>query len=481
MNEREHLYDKLQQLQESKMYPFHMPGHKRNVEKLPHWNPYAMDITEIDGFDNLHSAEELLKEIMEEIAAFRGAEESFLLINGTTSGLLSGISACVKHGEEILVARNCHKAVYNAIYINELTPHYSYPPVLHFLGMNGGVSVDEIEKMLITFPKTKLIVVTSPTYEGVVSDIPGIVKVAHAKGIPVMVDQAHGAHFGMGEKLPQSAVAQGADLVVESVHKTLPAFTQTALLYVQGELVDRSRLKKYLGIYQTSSPSYPLMAGIEWCMEYCRKEQKKEFVRYEERLHRLRHRIERLEMIELFDGEKMEKEFGCVAYDPGKLVFGVKEQLLTGMEIYEKLRDRYQLQMEMASVYYCIAMTSVMDTSEGFQRLYTALEDINQIAVSRKRKKEGAKKGKVEKIVAPEPNEVVFSPYEAEQKKGQRMDFAKAAGKISKEYIYLYPPGIPVIVPGEKIHEKNIAYIKTCQSMGLRVMGLQEHTIEVID
>lgn len=478
---KDKLYEKLEQYANTDMYPFHMPGHKRRIEYLPDWNPYAMDITEIDGFDNLHDAEEILKDTMEDIAEFRGADRTFMLVNGSTSGLLAGISACVCKGDEILVARNCHKAVYHAIYQNELKPYYIYPHFSNNLGINGGILRKNIEKMLIKHPNIRAMVITSPTYEGVVSDVAGIAETVHKHGIPLIVDQAHGAHFGMGNQFPESALDKGADLVIESVHKTLPSPTQTALIHVKGERIDQERLQKFLQIYQTSSPSYPMMAAIAWCMDYCKREQKKEFVHYEERLLHLRRRLERLPMIELFDGKLSEDGFGAVDYDKGKLVFGIKDQIFSGSQLYKRLRVKYHLQMEMASNRYVIAMTSVMDTQEGFHRLYRALEEINDLAMFEQKKKGEAGIGTVEKVCVPVQNKMVYTPYEAEQYMSCLVPLADAKEQIAREYVYLYPPGIPLIVPGEQYHQGLIDYMQECIELGLQIKGIKDGMVSVMD
>lgn len=476
----EKLYEQLEQYANSNMYPFHMPGHKRRMDSLPDWNFYAMDITEVDGFDNLHDAEEILKDTMKEIAAFRGADRTFMLVNGSTCGLLAGISACVKKGDEILVARNCHKAVYHAIYQNELKPYYIYPHFSNNLGINGGILRKNVEKMLISHPNIKAVVITSPTYEGVVSDVAGIAEVVHRHGIPLIVDQAHGAHFGMGNTFPVSALDKGADLVIESVHKTLPSLTQSALLHVKGDLVNQERLQKFLQIYQTSSPSYPMMAAIVWCMDYCKREQKKEFVRYEERLLHLRKRLERLPMITLFDGNLSEDGFGAVDYDRGKLVFGIRDQVFSGSQLYERLRVKYQLQMEMASNRYVIAMTSVMDTEEGFHRLYRALEEINDLAAYEQKKKGISGQETVEKVCEPVQNQMVYTPYETEQHVSCQVPFGEAKEQIAGDYVYLYPPGIPLIVPGEKYHQELLDYMQECMDLGLQVKGIKEGKVSVV-
>ena len=541
------LYEKLQQYAQSDYYPFHMPGHKRNTVMLPNWNPYEMDITEIDGFDNLHDAEEILDQVMKEIATFRGAEESFLLINGTTCGLLAGISSCVQRGDEVLVARNCHKAVYHGIFLNGLVPHYIYPPIHSHFGANGGISPEKMKKLLITYPDTKLVILTSPTYEGVVSDIEEIAKVVHSFGIPLLVDQAHGAHFGMHEAFPKSAIACGADIVVESVHKTLPAFTQTALLHVQGKLVHREKVKKYLGIYETSSPSYPMMAGIEWCEEFCKKERDGAFAKYVKNLVAFREEIKKLKYIVLFDikSDSRElnelekdtkryhvkqnfKELDAFDYDIGKLVIGIKNQLMTGQQLYEILLNRYHLQMEMASLNYVIAMTSVMDTEEGFSRLLCALKEIDrEIEKNRKQinaTETGKQQNKTEKCSQIQnsleiiencnnenvkdgfqsslevikisndekvnngvrysfetiENEMVYPPYEAENLPHKKILFQESKGKVAGNYVYLYPPGIPLLVPGERIEGTLIEQVEECQKEGLNVKGIVDGIIEII-
>lgn len=476
------LYDKLEEYSKSDNYPFHMPGHKRRVDKLLSFNPYSLDITEIDGFDNLHDAQGILKKTMKQIAEFRGADQSFLLVNGSTAGLLAAISACVVKGDDIVVARNCHKAVYNAIYMNELHPQYIYPQFSHKLGINGGIFYKEIEKMLITFKKKLVVVLTSPTYEGVVSDIENIAKVVHKQGGILIVDQAHGAHFGMGEQFPQSALNFGADLVVESVHKTLPAPTQTALLHVKGNRVNCQKLKKFLSIYQTSSPSYPLMAAVSWCMDYCKRESRREFIRYEDRLRRIRRRISCLDMIELFDATEEQERLAATDYDFGKLVFGVKEGWYSGMELYDRLRENYHLQMEMASAKYVVAMTSVMDTEEGFWRLFRALEEINDLAVFEKYRSEQVKGSVSPKSFQWKPikNTIFYSPYEADCMAAESVELSETEDKVAADYVYLYPPGIPLIVPGEKWDKEMVSYVKSCMEQGLQVKGVKDGKVLVI-
>lgn len=479
-----YLFQSLMEYGESDYYPFHMPGHKRNVEKLPNWNSYKMDITEIDGFDNLHDAKGILLESMKRTADFRGAEESFYLVNGTTCGILAGIAACCNFGDEILIGRNCHKAVYHGISTLGLVPWYSYPQSYQDFHINCGYLSENTEKMLTTIKNIKLVVVTSPTYEGVVSDIETIAKIVHKHGIPLLVDQAHGAHFGMYKDFPVSAVECGADIVVESVHKTLPSYTQTALLHVQGDIVNRRNLRKYLEIYQTSSPSYVMMAGIEWCQKYCASEEgKKDFHTYAEALHKLRKQFKQFQFIKLFEPEK--GMAGCYAYDAGKLVFGVVDNLISGHELYDQLREKYHLQLEMASLHYVIAMTSVMDKKEGFERMINALKEIDKELKELYSEKETVnlinKKNKEYDIIEfPLKNKHIYTPFRAEVEKGEWIDFRESCGRISKNYLYLYPPGVPFLVPGEIINKEVITFTEECKTAGLEIKGLDKEQLEVI-
>ncbi len=212
----EYLYEKLTAYGNSDYYAFHMPGHKRNMELMRARLPYNIDITEIDGFDDLHHAEGLLKELQENAARVFHAEETHYLVNGSTVGLLSAVMGCTERGGRILMARNCHKSVYNAIYMNELRPVYIYPEFSEETDLNGEIHVDQIKKLLEEYEDIQVVVIVSPTYEGVVSDIEAIAEIVHEYKIPLIVDEAHGAHFGFHSYFPQNANTRGADVVIHT-------------------------------------------------------------------------------------------------------------------------------------------------------------------------------------------------------------------------------------------------------------------------
>ena len=242
------LYKRLVKYSDSDYYPFHMPGHKRNTDIIDMISPYKIDITEIENFDNLHNANDVIKSLMNRIAKMYGSKRSYILVNGSTCGIMAAISSVVKMGDEIALARNCHKSVYNAVYINKLKCNYIVPKVNEY-GIFGQIEIEDVEEIFNRNPKVKVVVITSPTYEGIVSDIEGIAKYVHKKGGILIVDEAHGAHFKFDNYFPNSAVESGADIVIESIHKTLPAMTQTSILHICSENIDEKKVERFLSIY----------------------------------------------------------------------------------------------------------------------------------------------------------------------------------------------------------------------------------------
>ena len=464
---------RLRELAETDVYPFHMPGHKRmGPQDFP--NPYQIDITEIENFDNLHHPEDILKAEQDRAAAIYGAKQSFYLVNGSTCGILAAISAAVKRGGTILMGRNCHKSVYNACELRQLTPVYVYPVDTEY-GLQGQVTVQDIEAQLAAHPQIGAVVITSPTYDGVVSDVASIAEVVHRHGIPLIVDEAHGAHFGLHPAFPENATKLGADAVIMSVHKTLPAFTQTALLHLCNDRIQTEETARFLGIYETSSPSYVLMAGIDRCMRMLEEERAAQrFDCYVQMLREFRQKAGGLSHLKVLGAEDFSPQ-EAYAFDPGKLVIEASGSGRSGQELKELLLSRYSLQMEMASGNYVLAMTSVMDTKAGFERLLRALEELDEI--------EGATTAKP--VLRPgdiyREQECCMRLSDAVECAREPVALADAPGRICACYVYLYPPGIPILVPGEKVTEPTRDTISACMEMGLQVEGLSESgCIEVV-
>ena len=263
------LYDKLKKYSKSGVYPFHMPGHKRNTALSDGIMPYEIDLTEIDGFDNLHNAESCILEVQNLAEKLYNVKKAFLLVNGATGGILSAVRAMTDRGDKVIVARNSHKSVYNALELCGLTPKYIVPKVDKQFGINCSITPSQAEKAIRENPDAKLLIITSPTYDGVVSDIKEICRIAHLHNVSVLVDEAHGAHFPFSGSFPVEAIQCGADVAVASLHKTLPSLTQTALLLTSNEELINP-LAENLAIFETSSPSYVFMSSIEKCLDFCK-------------------------------------------------------------------------------------------------------------------------------------------------------------------------------------------------------------------
>ena len=507
------LLERLTEYAGSDAYPFHMPGHKRREipDGIPGGfpDPYGIDITEIDGFDNLHHAEGILKDAMETVAAIYGADRSWYLVNGSTCGILSAVFAATENGGKILTARNCHKAVYHAICLNRLEAEYLYPEEITEFRINGGIRAEDVRKALEKdamrcagnsgdvrgkITKIQAVLITSPTYEGVVSDIRAIADAAHEYGIPLIVDEAHGAHLEYADQchgFPKSALEYGADLVIQSLHKTLPSFTQTAILHVKGKLVDQDRVSRYLSMFQTSSPSYLFMAGMERCIRYMDGDGRNEMIRYEKRLERFMERMEGLQVLEILDREICGKYRTVVGWDPSKIVVStMRAEEFHGEELAETLRRKYHLEMEMTAPEYVIAMTSLMDTEEGFERLGTALLEIDgalRHCVEPEQQKEKGESKEKERCETPEVTESkVLHPVrrmlicEAMNADMERTALQDTVGKVSAEFVYLYPPGIPIIAPGEVFTDAIVEKIMAYKAAGLLVQGPADPDADVI-
>lgn len=459
-------------------YPFHMPGHKRcprGKERESVWykcqemleNIYRYDITEIEGFDNLHDAKGLLLLLQQKAARVYQAEQSFFLVNGSTGGVLSAISAVAQEGKKLLVSRNCHKSVYNGVALNRLSAEYLWPEWIEEFDIQGEITAKQVEEHLKRTQDFCGVVITSPTYDGIISDIREIAEAVHACRIPLIVDEAHGAHFALSKKAPESAVECGADIVINSVHKTLPALTQTAILHVQGQLVDREKLERYLGIYQSSSPSYLFMASIDCCIDFIAEKGQMGY----DRLLDFRRKIE--ESTEMFSHIRILPE--GKRRDIGKLVISVKGTDMTGQELYQILSEQYHLQMEMAAPTYVLGILTVMDTKEGVDRLIKALREVEQLLSKRMgRNAEIKRRWEKDDICNIIPAEPALNIHEALQQKKELVFPKEAEGRTSGEFLYLYPPGIPFIVPGELFSEELILKIEQVKKKNGHLTGISE-------
>lgn len=484
----ESLFKMLWENGESDIYPYHMPGHKRlGCGQLPEALA-KLDITEIDGFDNLHHPEGILARLQERAAAVYGAEESFYLVNGSTAGILSAVSCALPAGGHILMCRNCHRSAYHAAYLRNLAISYLYPPVLKECGIFDGVTAAQVREALEREPDIQAVLIVSPTYEGRISDVGAIAAVAHAKGVPLIVDEAHGAHLGMAEGFAPNSCQAGADLVIHSVHKTLPALTQSALLHVNGSLTDRDKLKRFLHIYQTSSPSYLLMASIDNAMRFMEEDGGRAFAKFRERFALMLERLSACRYLRFLTMESGKQ-------DVGKLVISVKGTVLrngfwqdsetrpgcacssrgeqsvpmTGKRLYDILRTRYRLQPEMAADSYVLAMFTVNDSEEGYRRMEAALLEID----GGLRFQFSGESADIFLYDTQKKAEAAFPVGQAWDAPRESVLLEESVGRYAGEFVDLYPPGIPALVPGERITEELCEALLSCVKQGLTVRGIE--------
>lgn len=474
MKHTEHLLDQLTEYSHGDYYPFHMPGHKRAALDFP--NPWSIDITEIEGFDNLHHAEGILDKLQQRAARLFGAQRSFCLVNGSTCGLLSAVSACVKPGGKLLMSRNCHKSVYHGVYLRDITPVYLMPEMTEF-GIMGSLMPETVEKVLMEHPDVDAVLVVSPTYDGVVSDIRSISEIVHRYDIPLIVDEAHGAHFPLSGQFPASALSCGADMVIQSLHKTLPAFTQTALLHVNSSLMEEARVRRFLGIYQSSSPSYLLMASIDQCLRILEENGTGLFASLKKNLKDFYENCRTLKHIQVFQGQSKNTP-ELFDWDDSKILISGTALGLSGQDLHDILLEQYHIQLEMASGHYALALASLMDRPEGFKRLFTALSQIDR---SQEEAlpflKNGGKSADMinsrELYRIPQQKLTIAKALEMP---GRTVFLEDAVGAVSQEYLYLYPPGIPLVTPGEVIDEAMLKNIHRIKAAGLHLEGPDDMT-----
>ncbi len=471
------LYDTLISYCQSDTYPFHMPGHKRQLKDGPAAgfpNPYAVDITEIEGFDNLHHPEGIVRESMDWAAGVYGADRTYYLVNGSTCGVLAAICAASDWRPEkrLLIARNSHKSAYHAVELLGIGAGYIYPQILEETGLQGGLLPEEIDEMLTT-GEFEAVFITSPTYDGIVSDVRGIADICHRHNLPLIVDEAHGAHFSFGREFPASALELGADVVIQSLHKTLPAFTQTAVLHLRKGRVEQERLEHYLQMFQSSSPSYVFMAGIEQCIRYMDGPGREKMEAFTGRLNGLRKNLTGMRHLRLLD-EDAAGQAGIYALDLSKLIISVGDSGLDGEELMGLLRNRYHLEMEMCGPGYVTAIATLMDTEEGLKRLEQALQEIDKTMGGGRYRRVSR-----EPIQTGGPGSVM-TIRDAVGSVVRRVRLEESVGCVSAEYVYLYPPGLPIIVPGERLNEEIIRKIREYRNLDLPVQGLKDYSTEYI-
>ena len=455
-----------QHYNEKNLLPLHMPGHQRNAE-MGASLPYAYDYTEVEELDNLHAPEGILQEAMNRTAAYYGCSDCFYLVNGSSSGLQAGIFALLEEGDEVVVARNCHRSVFYALSLRKAKIHFLLPEFWEDFSCFGSISPKEVERLLREFPKSKALIFISPSYEGVVSDVEAIARLCHENGLSLLVDEAHGAHFSpkRGTSFPESAISLGADLVVQSPHKTLCSLTQSAWILGNGQRYSREKLSFYLSVFQTTSPSYPLMLSLEKATTLLEREGEALFSHWKEVMKGFREQARTLSYFSFL----WEKEEACFAMDCSKIflrALGVPK-LRLGRDLAKLLREDYGIESEMHSGENLLLMTGPFISDEELERLFFALKDIER--------RFGEEKGKplCSKLLSSALYQISVADNTLQisegLKDGEELSLHVGEGRICLEYLSLYPPGIPLLFPGEKLTAEKIQAIEDLEKEGIEL------------
>lgn len=454
----------------------HMPGHKGKTQEFNlletiKENLYSMDLTEVEDTDNLHNCTGIIKESQNIASNIYKCDKSFYLVNGSTAGIYSMILSCVNKGDKIIVQRNCHKSVFMAAFLGELDIEYISPTVSKDFLFGASLNLDEVRKVVKENLDAKAVIITSPSYYGTCVDIKAISKIVKEYNMLLLVDSAHGAHFVFSDFLPNTAIQNGADMEVISVHKTLPSLTQTGILNISSECsnkIDISKLKFLLGVYQSSSPSYILMSSIEASISIMEGQGKELLENLIDEIELFKAKFKSSNFYNIVDESIIGKDY-IFDIDKTRIVISSR---IGGKILSNILRHKYKIQVEMADLKNIVIIGSVFDTADDYIRLYNVLSEIEKDY------------NNIKEICF---NDILKYTYkkcikisEAYSKSKESVLIKNSEDKICGELITPYPPGIPLIVPGELITKDKIEYIIEYKRLGIEIDGIDDDFIKVI-
>lgn len=454
-----------------KITPFHMPGHKAGRAFTPEWNEIlsgSFDVTEVPGTDDLHHPKGIIQEA--EILAARafGADNSFFLVNGTSCGVMAMLLAVLSPGERVIVPRNVHRSILNGLIFSGAVPVYIKPETENKWGMALGVTPESVQQALLNYPDSKAVFLVSPTYYGVVPELERIIDLVHSSGKPVLVDEAHGAHLAFHPELPPSSLFYGADLSAQGAHKTLSSLTQSAFLHQKGDLVDFERVKQALRLVQSTSPSYLLMASLDLARRQMAEFGRSMLDRTLFQARKARTLIKNLSGFAALGPEESGRA-GFKTLDETKLTVLTDKTGFTGWEIDRILRQRYGIQAELAAYQHLLFMFTIGTTDEDVALLLQALQELD---------------GKGELFCSSIDfsfiPEQVLSPREAYFQDRESLPLAEALGRIAGESVVPYPPGIPVLVPGERIDALVLECLQELKQNKQNIQGMADNSMETI-
>ncbi len=453
------LIDAIRQYDQRNVVPFDVPGHKhgRGTKELVDFfgeQVMRIDVNSMKCLDNIGNPVSVIKEAQELMADAYDADHAFFLTNGTSSGVQAMIMSACQAGDKVILPRNSHKSAINALILGGITPVYVQPEMNIRLGIAMGVTIEKIKEAIALHPDAKAVFLINPTYYGAASDLKSIVKLCHDHDMAVLVDEAHGAHLHFHNELPMSAMQANADMSAVSMHKTGGSLTQSSALLLRGNIIDKDRVKTILNLTTSTSASYLLMASLDGARKILATRGELMLTDTLELSRDARNEINAIDGLYAFATELIDAR-GVYSFDETKLSINVTDIGLTGFEVYDLLRDEYNIQMELGDINNVLAIISLGDTKEALISLISALKDISI----------KYRKPKFDCNAMPLKNpEVVIIPRDAFYMQKKILPLLESAGEIAGEYIMAYPPGIPILSPGERITKEIIEYIQVLKT-----------------
>ena len=466
------IYEALERFRRMRIVPFDVPGHKhgrgnKELVELLGERCVSIDVNSMKPLDNLCHPVSVIKDAEQLAAEAFHASHAFLMVGGTTSSVQAMVLSCCKKGDKIILPRNVHRSVINALVLCGAIPIYVNPDVEHSLGISLGMKVSQVELAIQKHPDAVAVFVNNPTYYGICSDLRSIVKKAHAHGMKVLVDEAHGTHFYFGENLPVSAMEAGADMASVSMHKSGGSLTQSSFLLV-GPSMHAGYVRQIINLTQTTSGSYLLLSSLDISRRNLVLRGKESFARVAALADYAREEINRIGGYYAFSKELINGD-SIYDFDTTKLSIHTLEIGLAGIEVYDILRDEYDIQIEFGDICNILAYISIGDRTQDIERLVGALADIARLY---KKDRAGLLSGE---YIAPK---VIRSPQEAFYAEKKSLQIRETSGCISGEFVMCYPPGIPILAPGEMITDEIIEYIIYAKEKGCSMQGTEDPAVE---
>ncbi|MBW7976378.1 aminotransferase class I/II-fold pyridoxal phosphate-dependent enzyme [Bacillus velezensis] len=473
------LYSGLKKHADRQPVQFHIPGHKKGAGMDPEFrqfigeNALSIDLINIEPLDDLHAPKGIIKEAQDLAARAFGADHTFFSVQGTSGAIMTMVMAVCGPGDKIIIPRNVHKSIMSAIVFSGAVPIFIHPEIDDELGISHGITLESAERALTEHPDAKGLLVINPTYFGVAADLSSIVKLAHSFDVPVLVDEAHGVHIHFHDKLPLSAMQAGADMAATSVHKLGGSLTQSSILNVREGLVSKERVQSILSMLTTTSTSYLLLASLDVARKRLATEGRDLLEDTILLADQTRKRLNQIEGIRCV-GEEITGSKAAFSYDATKLIISVKNLGLTGHDVEKWLRESYNIEVELSDLYNILCIFTPGDRAGDADRLVSALTDISKQASDNDYAHQQTE------VLLPEIPLLAMTPRDAFYANTEVIPLKESAGRIIAEFVMVYPPGIPIFIPGEIITEENISYIFKNLDAGLPVQGPEDATLEMI-